>query len=163
MMIHRSMTLLTALLCTTVVMAAGAVTLQSPDKVKNSLRLLAYVQADMASKLPNRAYARLPHEVQEFQEAAPALTNVVVGEPQEFRSKVDALLKKAVAAALQVDSISKTGEDVKITAAVAAVDSELQLLNQLFPAELRPVPGQLGAGPGARRGGPAAGPPPDLR
>ncbi|MEO8307322.1 MAG: hypothetical protein ABI616_04695 [Pseudomonadota bacterium] len=163
MLIRRLLTLLTALVGATAVLAAGPVSLQSPDKVKNALRVLAYVQADMASKLPNLAYARLPHEVQEFQEAAPALTDALAGEPRELRSTVETQLRKAVAAAQQVESLSKTGDATKIAAAVAAVDAQLQALNQLFPSELRPVRDQLGVRPGMRPGAQGAGPPPDLR
>ena len=46
---------------------------KSPDAVKNALRILAYVQDDMARKLPGKAYARLPHESQEFTEASAAM------------------------------------------------------------------------------------------
>jgi len=66
------------------VMAANAAPLKSPDKVKEALRVLAYVQADMASKLPNKAYNRLPHENEEFQEAAPALLDAVSQQRSEL-------------------------------------------------------------------------------
>ena len=35
-----------------------------------TLRILAYVQDDMSRKLPTKSYSRLPHENEEFQEAA---------------------------------------------------------------------------------------------
>ena len=94
----RFASLLVAAACSVAVLAAQAVDLKSPDKVKDALRILAYVQADMASKLPNKAYTRLPHENEEFQEAAPALRDAVAAEPADFRAKVEAQLKKAVAA-----------------------------------------------------------------
>jgi hypothetical protein len=146
--------------CAVIVMAAQAADLKSPDKVKDALRLLAYVQADMASKLPGKAYDRLPHENQEFQEAAPALRDAIAAEPAAFRAKVEAQLKRAQGAANEVAEISKSNDAGKIGAAVGAVDAALKPLNELFPQALRPVPGQLGTGP-ARRG--QGGPPPDLR
>ena len=139
--------------------AAGAADVKAPDKVKSALSTLAYVQADMASKLPNKAYARLPHENQEFQEAAPALADAVADEPAAFKAKVGAQLKRAQAAASNVAEISKSNDEARITAAVAAVASALKPLNEMFPVALRPVPGQL-----TRPGSPGAGgPPPDLR
>lgn len=132
---------------------------QSPDAVKNALRILAYVQDDMARKLPAHAYGRLPHESQEFEEASVAMREAVSGDSPDFRSKVESALGKALQASRTVAEVSKSNDEMKITAAVKAVDAELQHLNALFPEALRPVPGQLGAGPG--RG--AGGPPPGLR
>ena len=157
----RFVALLGAAACTLAI-AAQAPSLKSPDKVKDALRILAYVQADMASKLPNKAYNRLAHENDEFQEAAPALTDAIAGEPATFRARVDAQLKRAQAAAKRVAEISAGNDDARITAAVAAVAAALKPLNEMFPEALRPVPGQLGTGPG-RRGAGAGGPPADLR
>jgi hypothetical protein len=140
-----------------VAFSANAANLKSPDTVKNSLRILAYVQDDMARKLPTKSYSRLPHENQEFQEAAVPMRASVANEPPEFKAKVDALLKKAQAAGDNVAAVSATNDDKQIAAAVQAVADVLNQLYALFPEDLRPVPGQLGAGPG--RGGP----PPNLR
>lgn len=137
---------------------ASAADLKAPEQVKNALRILAYVQADMASKLPNKRYDMLPHENQEFQEAAVPMMESVAGEPAEFRTKVESQLKKAQAAANNVAEVSKSNDETRIVAAVAAVDAALKPLNELFPQNLRPVPGQLGSGPGRR-----SGPPPGLR
>jgi len=139
-------------------LGAGSANLKSPDKVKEALRLLAYVQADMASKLPNKAYARLPHENEEFQEAAPALLDAVAGEPAALQAQVKAKLGVATQKANEVAATSKSSDEARITDAVAAVQQALEPLYGLFPAELRPVPGQLGGRPGR-----PAGPPPDLR
>jgi hypothetical protein len=136
-----------------------AADLKSPDQVKNALRILAYVQDDMSRKLPTKRYDRLPHENEEFQEAAVPMRESVAGEPAEFNAKVEALLSKALAAANNVAEVSKTNDEEKITAAVTAVAAALKPLNELFPVKLRPVSGQLGAGPGKKVGGP----PPDLR
>jgi hypothetical protein len=132
---------------------------KSPDAVKNALRVLAYVQDDMARKLPTHAYARLPHENQEFQEASQAMRDAVAMDPADFRAKVEAALGKATKAASNVAEVSASDDEAKITAAVKSVDTALKDLNALFPESLRPVPGQLGSGPG--RG--AGGPPPGLR
>jgi hypothetical protein len=132
---------------------------KSPDAVKNALRILAYVQDDMARKLPTHAYARLPHENQEFQEASVAMHDAVAGDAPEFRAKTEAALGKATKAASTVAEVSASNDEAKITAAVKAVDAALQELNALFPQNLRPVPGQLGSGPGKGPGGP----PPGLR
>jgi hypothetical protein len=131
----------------------------SPDAVKNALRILAYVQADMASKLPSHAYARLPHECQEFTEASAAMRDAVATDPAQFKAQVQSALGKALAASNNVAEISKSNDEAKITSAVMAVDAALQDLNKLFPEGLRPMPGQLGRGPGRGPGGP----PPDLR
>ncbi len=138
---------------------ATAAELKSPQLVKEALRILAYVQADMASKLPTKSYARLPHENQEFQEAAVPMRVAVDSEPAAFKARVDALLKTAQQRASDVAEVSKSNDEVRIRAAVAAVDAALKPLNELFPVALRPVPGQLGGRPG----GPGGGPPPDLR
>jgi hypothetical protein len=139
--------------------SASAAEPASPDAVKNALRILAYVQDDMARKLPTHAYARLPHESQEFEEASAAMRDAVAGDPADFRVRVEGALGKALAASRSVAEISKSNDEARITAAVKAVDAELQQLNALFPAALRPIPGQLGTGPGRGPGGP----PPGLR
>ena len=140
-------------------LAATAAEPAAPDAVKNALRILAYVQDDMARKLPTHAYARLPHESQEFEEASVAMRDAIAKDPPAFRTQVEGALAKALAASHTVAEISKSNDEAKITAAVKAVDAELQKLNALFPAALRPVPGQLGSGPGKGSGGP----PPGLR
>ena len=132
--------------------------LKAPDDVKNALRILAYVQDDMARKLPSHSYARLPHESQEFTEASAAMRDAVAKEPDAFKAQVERALGKALAASDAVAEISKSNDEAKITSAVAAVDAALQELNKLFPEPLRPVPGQLGPGPGRGQG-----PPPGLR
>jgi len=137
---------------------AAATSLKSPEKVKEALRLLAYVQADMASKLPNKAYGRLPHENEEFQEAAPALLDAVASEPSPFQSEVRTRLASATKQANAVAEVSQSGDDARIAAAVAAVQKALEPVYALFPEDVRPVPGQLGRGPGR-----ASGPPADLR
>jgi len=157
MRLHRGLAIVLAVLTTAT--HAWAAEPKSPDAVKNALRILAYVQDDMARKLPGKAYARLPHESQEFTEASAAMRNAVADDAPELRTQVHAALDKAVAASNTVAQISKTNDEVQISAAVAAVDSALQDLNRLFPQSLRPVPGQLGSGPGRGPGGP----PPGLR
>lgn len=151
-----------ALLACVVLAVAGTLTRaaepKAPDEVKNALRILAYVQDDMARKLPTHSYARLPHESQEFTEASAAMRDAVAAESAEFKAQVERLLGKAVAASDTVAEISKSNDEAKITSAVAAVDAALQQLNKLFPETLRPVPGQLGSGPGRGQG-----PPPGLR
>lgn len=135
----------------------SAADLKSPELVKNSLRILAYVQDDMNRKLSGKNYERLPHENEEFQEAAVPMRESVAAESAELKAKVDALLSKAQAAGNYVAEVSKTRDDAKIASAVQAVAAALKPLNELFPEELRPVPGQLGAGPGMGAGGPPAG------
>jgi hypothetical protein len=137
-------------------LAAHAADPKAPDAVKNALRILAYVQDDMVRKLPTHAYARLPHESQEFTEASQAMRDAVAGDPAPFKAQVERALGKALAASDKVAQISQSNDEAAIKAAVAAVDAALQELNRLFPEPLRPVPGQLGQGPGR-------GPPPDLR
>jgi hypothetical protein len=71
------------------------------------------------------------------------------------RERVEAALTKALKASEHVAEVSKSNDDATISAAVTAVDRALQELDALFPAGLRPVPGQLGGRP--------KGPPPGLR
>ena len=137
---------------------AIAADVQSPEQVKNALRTLAYVQQDMASKLPTKSYNRLPHENQELQEAAEPMRLAVTNEPPAFKAKVEAQLKTALAAGTAVAAVSASNDEAKITAAIQSVADALKSLYALFPEPLRPVPGQLGSGPGR---GP--GPPPGLR
>jgi hypothetical protein len=144
---------LSAVLAMALSTLASAAALKSPEQVRNALRMLAYVQGDMKSKLENKTYSRLPHENQEFQEAAEPMRASVANESVAFRKKVEKQLVIATRAAKQVAELSSTNDDAKIAAAVAAVDAALQPLNKLFPAELRPAPGQ----------GPGNGPPPGLR
>ena len=141
-------------------LAALAADLKSPDQVRNALRILAYVQDDMSRKLPTKSYSRLPHENQEFQEAAVPMREAVAGEPAEFKARVEVALQSALAAANTVAEVSKTNDEAKIKASITAVADALTRLNALFPESLRPVAGQLGSGP-PRNG--AGGPPPGLR
>jgi cytochrome c556 len=135
-------------------LSALAADLKSPDQVKNALRILAYVQDDMSRKLPTKSYSRLPHENEEFQEAAVPMRESVAEEPAAFKAQVESALTNALAVA----EVSKTNDDEKIKASVTAVADALTKLNALFPEALRPVAGQLGSGP-PRTGGP----PPGLR
>jgi hypothetical protein len=151
----RVLAALCAALLLTVAPNTRAAEPKSPDAVKNALRMLAYVQQDMASKLPGKAYARLPHESQEFTEASAAMRDAVATDPPELRAQVEGALNKALKASNTVAEVSKSNDDARITAAVAAVDAALKELDALFPAGLRPVPGQLGGRPN--------GPPPGLR
>lgn len=130
-----------------------AADLKSPDQVKNALRVLAYVQDDMSRKLPTKSYSRLPHENEEFQEAATPMREAVAGEPPEFKARVESALQSALTAANKVAEVSKTNDEEKIKASITAVADTLTRLNALFPESLRPVAGQLGVG----------GPPPGLR
>jgi hypothetical protein len=160
-MITRQSLLGLLLACTALLVGQPgyAAEVKAPDQVKNALRILAYVQDDMSRKLSSQRYDRLPHENEEFQEAAVPMREAVADESPQFKAKVEAQLSKALAAANNVAEVSKTNDQVKITAAVAAVADALKSLNALFSENLRPVPGQLGAGPGKKSGGPPA----DLR
>ena len=111
----------------------------------------------MASKLPNKAYDRLSHENQEFQEAAPALTDAIAAEPAALRNQVVQRLAEARQKAQAVADASGSHDEARIAAAVAAVDKALSSLDALFPEALQPVAGQLGGRPGKNaRGGPPA-------
>jgi hypothetical protein len=140
--------------------SALAADLKSPDQVKNALRILAYVQDDMSRKLPTKSFNRLPHENEEFQEAAVPMREAVAGEPAEFKARVDVALRNALTAANSMAEVSKTNDEEKIRASIIAVADALTKLNALFPESLRPVAGQLGSGP-PRNG--AGGPPAELR
>lgn len=156
---HRSIGWMLAVVSSLAVgICATAAEPKSPDQARNALRILAYVQDDMARKLPNRNYDRLPHENQEFQEAAAAMRDAVANEAPPFKATVESALQVALKAGNTVAAVSGTNDDAKIKSSVEAVAVALQKLNALFPEPLRPVPGQLGSGPPR-----ATGPPPGLR
>jgi len=118
--------------------AAG---LKSPDAVKTALRLLVQVSNDMKRQITNKNFARVPHEYQEYTEAADALPESIKDEPADFKTKVENRLKAAVTAAQNVSKMSATTTDVETLAAGhVKVVTAMNAVFDLFPADLRPDP-----------------------
>jgi hypothetical protein len=126
-----------------------AADLKSPDLVKTALKLLVQVSNDMKRQITNKNFARVPHEYQEYTEAADALRESIKGEPADFKTKVEARLKAAVTAAQRVSEMSATTTEVnKLMAEHAKVVTAMNGVFDLFPADLRPDPN---AAPPGRR------------
>lgn len=134
---------ITGLLASFIATAALAADLQSPDRVKTGLHILAGVYGDMERKLAAEQYDRLPHENQEFQEGSGALRDAVAHEPAPFKGKVEATLKDTLTAAQKVADTSKTHDKARVSAALAALATSMKTLNALFPEALRAEPGTV--------------------
>jgi cytochrome c556 len=134
---------ITGLLASFVAAAALAADLQTPDRVKMGLHILAGVYGDMDRKLAAEQYDRLPHENQEFQEGSGALRDAVAHEPAPFKGKVEATLKDTLGAAQKVADTSKTHDKAQVSAALAALATPMKTLNALFPEALRAEPGTV--------------------
>lgn len=115
--------------------------LKSPDDVKTALRLLVQVSNDFKRQITNNNFARIPHENTEYGEAAEALRSSIKDEPANFKSKVEAKLKVAVAAYQKLSDMSATTPDAeKLMAEHAKAVTAMNAVFDLFPAELRPDP-----------------------
>lgn len=115
--------------------------LKSPDDVKTALRLLVQVSNDFKRQITNNNFARIPHENTEYTEAAEALRSSIKDEPANFKSKVEAKLKVAVADYQKVSDMSATTPDAdKLMAEHAKAVTAMNAVFDLFPAELRPDP-----------------------
>ena len=118
--------------------------LKSPQLVKTSLQIFAGVYDDMNRKLAAKTYDRLPHENQEFQDGAAAMRDAIAGEPAEFKSRVESVLQKTLAASTHVAEVSKTHDESQVRAALNALADSMKMLAALFPENLRPVAGAAG-------------------
>src|SRR5438105_8167949 len=85
--------------------------LKSPDNVKTGLKLLVQVSNDFKRQITSKNFARLPHEYEEYTQAADALRSAIKDEPASFKSKVETKLKAAVAAAQKVSDMSAKTPD----------------------------------------------------
>ncbi|HEY2379746.1 MAG TPA: hypothetical protein VGK48_01070 [Terriglobia bacterium] len=130
---------------------AALIQLKSPDDVKTTLRLLVQVSNDFKRQITNKNFARVPHEFMEYTEAAGGLRMAISGEPADFKAKVEARLKPAVAAYQKVSDMSSTTPDPdKLMAEHAKAVMAMNAIFGLFPAEFRPDPNA--PPPGGRRG-----------
>src|SRR5690348_17111573 len=82
----------------TIAAPAFAQQLKSTEDVRTALRLLVQVSNDFKRQITNKNFARVPHEYMEYTEAADALRSSIKDEPADFKTKVEARLKAAVAA-----------------------------------------------------------------
>ena len=129
---------------------AGAADLKSPGMVKTALLLLVQVSNDMKRQITNKNFARVPHEYQEFVQAADGLRTAIKDEPPAFKAGVEPKLTAAVKAAQNVSDLSGKTTDVdRLMAEHAKVVTAMNALFDLFPDSLRPDPN---APPPGRRG-----------
>ena len=130
---------------------ALAQSLKAPDDVKTALRLLVQVSNDFKRQITNKNFARVPHEYMEYTEAADALRSSTKDEPADFKAKVEARLKAAVAAYQKVSDMSGKETDVdKLMAEHAKAVTAMNAVFDLFPAALRPDPNLPPPGRGGR-------------
>jgi predicted RNA-binding protein Jag len=118
-----------------------AAQLKSPDDAKTGLKLLVQVSNDMKRQITANNFKRVPHEYQEYTEAADALRSAIKDESADFKAKVETRLKAAVAAYQKVSDMSaKTTDAGKLMAEHGKAVTAMNALFQLFPADLRPDP-----------------------
>ncbi len=131
--------------------AAGQSQLKSPEKVKTALRLLVQVSNDFKRQITAKNFARLPHENMEYTEAAGALRVAVQDEPADFKNRVEARLKAALAEYQKISDMSSAAPDAgKLMTEHAKAVNAMNALFDLFPAELRPDPNTPPPGRGSR-------------
>jgi hypothetical protein len=124
---------------------------KSPDDVKRGLKLLVQVSNDFKRQIGAKNFQRIPHEYREYTEAADALRAIIKDDPADFKAKVEARLKTAVAAYEKVsDMSSKVPDADMLMAEHAKAVAAMNALFDLFPADLRPDPN---AAPPHRGGG----------
>ena len=137
-----------------VVVASLAAQLKSPDDVKRALTLLVQVSNDFKRQIGAKNFQRIPHEYMEYTEAADALRATIKEEPSDFKTKVEARLKAAVAAYQRVSDMSAKTTDVDaLMAEHSKAVKEMNALFDLFPAALRPDPNAAPGGGRGRSGG----------
>ena len=131
-----------------------AAQLKSPDDVKRGLTLLVQVSNDFKRQIGAKNFQRIPHENMEYMEAADALRATIKDEPADFRTKVEARLKTAVAAYQKVSDMSARTTDVDMLMAEhGKAVTAMNTVFDLFPADLRPDPNAQPGGGRGRRGG----------
>jgi hypothetical protein len=135
-----------AALCT-----AAAAEMKSPEAVKTSLRLIMQITNDFDRQITRKTYERLPHENEEFVEASGALRQAIANEPADFKTRVEAALRNALAAAKNTADLGAGKDDAKLRAAHAEHLKAVNAVFAFFPAGLRPdpnvQPGRGGAAP----------------
>ena len=126
--------------------------LKSPDTVKTALRLLVQVSNDFKRQITAKNFARIPHEYMEYTEAADAVRTAIKDEPADFKAKVEAKLKPAVAAYQKISDMSGKNPDADMLMAEhAKAVTAMNAVFDLFPANLRPDPNAPPPGRGGAR------------
>jgi hypothetical protein len=120
--------------------SAQAQALKSPEQVKTALQLVMSVTNDFDRQIQRKTFNRLPHENQEFGEAAGALRKAVADEPAPFKQKVEDALKDASAAAQSVADKSASNDEAALRAGHQEMVKKVDTLIALFPEPLRPDP-----------------------
>ena len=72
------------------------------------------------------------------------MRDAIAGEPAEFKSRVESVLQKTLAASTHVAEVSKTHDESQLRAALNALADSMKMLAALFPENLRPVAGAAG-------------------
>jgi hypothetical protein len=119
----------------------AAQSFKSPDDVKTALKLLVQVSNDFKRQINNKNFARVPHEFMEYTEAADALRGAIKDQPADFKAKVEARLKAAVAEYQKISDMSGKATDPGplMTEHVKAVTT-MNSIFDLFPPDYRPDP-----------------------
>ncbi len=120
--------------------SAYAADMKSPDTVKKSLGTLTRVVAHTQRLIDAKNYDRIPHENEEFKEGAEALEKSVAGEPADFKTKIDPLLKQAEADSQAVADAAKAHDDAKLASTHATFDASVKTVVAAFPASVQPPP-----------------------
>lgn len=120
-----------------------AADLKAPGAVKAGLHQLAAEYGDMERKVTAERYDRLPHDNEELHEESLALSTAVASEPAEFKAKVESALQGALTASTHIAEVSATHDKQQVKAALDDLSTQLQLLNALFPENLRTEPGTV--------------------
>ena len=119
---------------------ARAQELKNPDQIAYVLKLLTHVQNDFGRQIDHKTYDRIPHENQEFHEAAEALDKAMANESPALKKTVDVALKAAVAAGQAVSDKNTTNDEAVLRAAHGEMIKKVVALDALFPASMRPDP-----------------------
>ncbi len=114
--------------------------LKSPDEVKKALQIVTHVTNDFERQITRKTFARIPHENQEFGEAAEALEKSIAGEPEAFKQKVGVALKDAKAAGQAIADKSASNDEAALRAGHDEMAKKVAVLMALFPEPMRPDP-----------------------
>ena len=129
-----------------------AAQLKSPDDVKTALRLLVQVSNDFKRQIMAKNFPRIPHEYMEYTQAADALRSAVKDEPAGFKAKVETRLNAAVKAYQKISDMSANTPDAdKLMVEHGNAVTAMNVLFQLFPADLRPDPNTPPPGRGPKK------------
>ncbi len=132
-------------LAATLALSSGAFAadapLKAPADVKKALGTLNRVVGHMGRLIDAKNFDRLSHENEEIVEGAEALEKAIANEPAAFKTKVQALVKKAEAQSAEVARVGKADRDeAKARGALATLAANVKEVVAVFPADVQPAP-----------------------